>query len=156
MRDLNLFLPFTLILVGWLVVLGLTTLWDSISVYIGPPPKERGRKRRERIDESKNPPPPKKKKNPPAPTVSAVGPCPTVIQIVWRPGTGSLPSTIAPPPLLWSPAGSHWHWTGYSGLSNHVEQMVMFLSKFEACICGIGSPGALSSAQLLRPDPTKY
>ena len=27
----------------------------------------------------------------------AVGPCPTVIQIVGRPGTGSLPSTIAPP-----------------------------------------------------------
>ena len=34
---------------------------------------------------------------PPAPTESAVGPCPTVIQIVGRPGTGSLPSTIAPP-----------------------------------------------------------
>ena len=28
-------------LVGWLVVLGLTALWDSISVYIGPSPKER-------------------------------------------------------------------------------------------------------------------
>ena len=26
---------------GWLVVLGLTALWDSISVYIGPSPKER-------------------------------------------------------------------------------------------------------------------
>ena len=34
---------------------------------------------------------------PPAPTASAVGPCPTVIQIVGRPDTGSLPSTIAPP-----------------------------------------------------------
>ena len=33
----------------------------------------------------------------PAPTASAVGPCPTVIQIVGRPGTGRLPSTIAPP-----------------------------------------------------------
>ena len=32
-----------------------------------------------------------------APTASAAGPCPTVIQIVGRPGTGSLPSTIAPP-----------------------------------------------------------
>ena len=43
------------------------------------------------------------KQPPPAPTVSAVGPCPTVIQIVGRPGTGSLPSTIAPPdhPLDW-------------------------------------------------------
>ena len=44
------------------------------------------------------------KQPPPAPTTSAVGPCPTVIQIVGRPGTGSLPSTIAPPdhPLLGS------------------------------------------------------
>ena len=37
------------------------------------------------------------KQPPPAPTASAVGPCPTVIQIVGRPGTGSLPCTIAPP-----------------------------------------------------------
>ena len=37
------------------------------------------------------------KQPPPAPTASAVGPCPTVIQIVGRPGTGSLHSTIAPP-----------------------------------------------------------
>ena len=34
---------------------------------------------------------------PPAPTASAIGPCPTVIKNVGRPGTGSLPSTIAPP-----------------------------------------------------------
>ena len=37
------------------------------------------------------------KQPPPAPTASAAGPCPTVIQIVRRPGTGSLPSTIASP-----------------------------------------------------------
>ena len=37
----------------WLVVLGLTALWDSISVYIGPSPKER-EKRREKIEKSKN------------------------------------------------------------------------------------------------------
>ena len=37
------------------------------------------------------------KQPPPAPTASAVSPCPTVIQILGRPGTGSLPSTIAPP-----------------------------------------------------------
>ena len=37
------------------------------------------------------------KQPPPAPTASAVGPCPTVIQIVGRPGTGSLPRAIAPP-----------------------------------------------------------
>ena len=34
------------------------------------------------------------KQPPPAPTASAIGPCPTVIEIVGRPGTGSLPSTI--------------------------------------------------------------
>ena len=34
---------------------------------------------------------------PPTPTASAIGPCPTVIKIVGRPGTGSLPSTTAPP-----------------------------------------------------------
>ena len=39
-------------LVGWLV-LGLTALRDSISVYIGPSPKEREKEER-RIDESKN------------------------------------------------------------------------------------------------------
>ena len=37
------------------------------------------------------------KQPPPAPTASAVGPCPTVFKIVGRPGTGSLPSTFAPP-----------------------------------------------------------
>ena len=40
----------------------------------------------------------KMSKPPPhAPTASAIGPCPTVIKIVGRPGTGSSPSTIAPP-----------------------------------------------------------
>ena len=33
-------------LVGWLVVLGLMTLLDSISVYIGPSPKEREKEER--------------------------------------------------------------------------------------------------------------
>ena len=37
------------------------------------------------------------KQTPPAPTASAVGPFPTVIQISRTSGTGSLPSTIAPP-----------------------------------------------------------
>ena len=36
------------------------------------------------------------KQPPAAPTASAIGPCPTVMKIVGRPGTGSLPSTIAP------------------------------------------------------------
>ena len=46
------------------------------------------------------------KQPPPAPTCTAseVGPCPTVIQIVGGPGTGSLPSTIAPPD---HPIGRH-------------------------------------------------
>ena len=37
------------------------------------------------------------KQPPPAPTASTVGPCPTIVQIVGRPGTGSFPRTIAPP-----------------------------------------------------------
>ena len=37
------------------------------------------------------------KPHPHAPTLSAIGPCPTVIKIAGHPGTGSLPSTIAPP-----------------------------------------------------------
>ena len=37
------------------------------------------------------------KQPPPAPTASTIGPCPTIIQIVGRPGTGSLPRAIAPP-----------------------------------------------------------
>ena len=37
------------------------------------------------------------KQPPTAPTASAVGPCPTVVQTVGRPGTGSLLSSIAPP-----------------------------------------------------------
>ena len=42
---------------------------------------ERGEKRIDREKMSKQPPP--------APAASAVGPCPTIIQIVGRPGTGS-------------------------------------------------------------------
>ena len=33
-------------LVGWLVVLGLTALGDSISVYIGPSPREREKEKK--------------------------------------------------------------------------------------------------------------
>ena len=40
------------------------------------------------------------KQPPPAPTASAIGPFPTIIQIVGRPGSGSLPRTIAPPDHL--------------------------------------------------------
>ena len=48
---------------GWLVVLG---LYRAVS--------KRGRKRREKIDESKN-----VQTTPPAPTASAIGNCPTVV-----------------------------------------------------------------------------
>ena len=37
------------------------------------------------------------KQPPTAPVANAIGPCPTIIQIVGRPGTGSLPSAITPP-----------------------------------------------------------
>ena len=50
---------------------------------------QREGERRERIDESKN-----VQTTPTAPTASAVGPCPTVTQIVGRPGTGSLPTPM--------------------------------------------------------------
>ncbi|MEW8488046.1 MAG: hypothetical protein AB2705_22960 [Candidatus Thiodiazotropha sp.] len=61
--------------VGWLVVLGLTALWDSISVYIGPSPREREKEAREKM--SKQPPP--------APSASTVGPCHAIIQISMTP-----------------------------------------------------------------------
>ena len=64
------------------------TVFQSISGRL----PERGRKRRGRIDESKM-----SKQLPPAPTARALGPCPTIIQIIGRPVTGSLPRTIAPP-----------------------------------------------------------
>ena len=50
---------------------------------------------------------------PPAPTASAIGPCPTVIQIVGRPGTGSFPSTIAPPDHPPLSLGDGPMWTKY-------------------------------------------
>ena len=62
-------------LVGWLAVLGLTALRDSISVYIGPSPREREKEtRKDRWEKNVQ-------TIPPAPTASAVGPCPTFIQI---------------------------------------------------------------------------
>ena len=80
-------------MVGWsvvVVVLGLAAR-DSISVYIRPSPREREKEERKEGGEQKCPNNP-----PPAPTASTIGPCPTIIQIVGRPGTGSLPRTIAP------------------------------------------------------------
>ena len=66
---------------GWLVVLGLTALWDSISVYIGPPPKEREKEKRNDRREKKCP-------NHPHPHLlqeQYALPCPTLIQIIRTP-----------------------------------------------------------------------
>ena len=41
--------------IGWLVVLVLTALWDSISVYIGPSPREREKEKRNDRREKKCP-----------------------------------------------------------------------------------------------------
>ena len=85
-------------LVGWLVgCFGFNDpLRQYFSLYRAVSQREGEREEKEhmRVKMSKQPPP--------APTASALGPCPTVIQIVGRPGTGSLPSTIAPPdhPLI--------------------------------------------------------
>ena len=79
-------------LVGWLVgCIGFNSpLRQYFSLYWAI--SQRGGKEERKDKESKN-----VQTTPPAPTASAVGPCPNVIQIVGRPGTGSLPSTIAPP-----------------------------------------------------------
>ena len=76
--------------VGWLVGFGFNgPLRQYFSLYRAVSQREG---EGERIDESKN-----VQTTSPAPTASAVGPCPTVVQIVGRPSTGSSPSNIAPP-----------------------------------------------------------
>ena len=77
---------------GWLV--GCFGFNGPLRKYFSLYRTEREKEER-RIDESKN-----VQATPPAPTASAVGLYPTVTQIVGRPGTGSLPSTIAPPDHL--------------------------------------------------------
>ena len=49
------------------------------------------------------------KQPPSAPTPSAIGPCPTIIQIVGRPGTRSLPRAIAPPDHPRQPTDIYYH-----------------------------------------------
>ena len=76
------------------------------------------------------------KQPPPAPTASAVGPCPTVLQIVGRPGTGSLPSTITPPdPLIWA-----WRHVGNMNWTLTFEQSRWYLStrSYKASLKAIG------------------
>ena len=87
---------------------------------------QREGEREERIDESKN---------------VQIGPCPTVIKIVGRPGTGSLPSTIAPPdhpPVLGRPtnldysrvsaycACSRCEWGLFGHFFNHLSLLLSF------------------------------
>ena len=67
-----------------------------------------------RVKMSKPPPPP--------PTASAVGPCPTEIKIVGRPGFGSLPSTFAPPH---HPSSSELTGCGYPGLLDRKNRLDM-------------------------------
>ena len=76
-------------LVGWFGFNGPLRQYFSLYRAVSQREGERGEKGQMRVKMSKQPPH--------APTASAVGPCPTVIKIVGRPGTGSLPSTIAPP-----------------------------------------------------------
>ena len=77
-------------LVGWLFGFN-GPMRQYFSLYRAFPQREeeRGKKGKMREKMSKQPPP--------APSASALGPCPTVVQIVGRPGIGSLPSTLAPP-----------------------------------------------------------
>ena len=89
----------TIVNVGWLVGIGFNgPLRQYFSLYRTVSQREGERGKKERIDESKN------VQTTPTRTYCkrSVGPCPTVIQIVGRPGTGSLPSTIAPPDHLYS------------------------------------------------------
>ena len=65
-------------------------LRQSFSLYRAV--SQRERQKREVTDERKM-----SKQPPPAPTVSAVGRCPTIIQISRTPRNCKLPSTIAPP-----------------------------------------------------------
>ena len=77
------------------------------------------------------------KQAPPAPIASAVGPCPTVIQIVGRPGTGSLPSTIAPPdhPL------AYWNFVKLTKFQ-HAPAYLMMLNFNKLDKISIGTTGA--------------
>ena len=81
----------------------------ALPIALRGPAGKRGEKRKKRVEMSKQPQP--------APSASAVGPCPTVIRIEGRPGTGSLPSTIAPPDhprhtiIQFSRTPLHWKFT---------------------------------------------
>ena len=60
------------------------------------------------------------KQPPPALTASTIGPCPTIIQVLGRPGTGSLPRTIAPP--------DHSHFANSTSVKANAEGSAKALS----------------------------
>ena len=72
------------------------------------------------------------KQPPSAPTASAVGLCPTVIQIVERLGSGSLPSTIAPPDLPF-PGTNGFRCIHSLGLATMIFVNYMLLIKERIC-----------------------
>ena len=74
-------------MVGWLGFSGPFRQYFSLYQAVSQREGEKGEKGQRRVKMSKQPPP--------APTASAIGPCPTIIQSVGRPGTGSLSRTIA-------------------------------------------------------------
>ena len=78
---------------GWLGFNGPLRQYYSLYRVVSQRDGERDEKGFRRVKMSKQPPP--------APTAGAIGPCPTIIQIVGRPGTVSLPRTIAPPDHPW-------------------------------------------------------
>ena len=104
----------------WLIIpkllLLLRLIWIGCFGFNGPSRQylslpERGRKRREKIEKSKNVQTP-----PPAPTARAIGPCPTIIQIEGRPG----------PALEVYPGPSH-HLTTHSYLEQCIRQDILLL-----------------------------
>ena len=76
------------------------------------------------------------KQPPPAPTTSTVGPCPTVMQIVGRPSTGSLPSTIAPD----HPLNPKEPTEKSAILSTLCHVNATHLTPLSVCVGGWGSP----------------
>ena len=113
----------TVLMVGWLVVLGITALWDSISVYIGPSPRER--KKEWRND--------KWEKNvqtaPPSLTASAVGHCPTLIRISRTPRHWKVTQhhrTTRPPPRYWQKRSRHkYSHTGHNQLNPNKDTILI-------------------------------
>ena len=68
------------------------------------------------------------KQPPPAPTGRTIGPCPTVIKIVGRPGTGSLPSTIRPPLALGAGGGCFdFSWLVVLGLTALLNSISVYI-----------------------------